>query len=227
PVVVVAVAGSIEHARVLRAIKRYVPRMGEGKSPAFVQADSNQTHPRIRFVPKQTTQLQLAIGIRVCCRHDERRFALRLLNTLLGENASSRLFQLLREDHGLTYCIHSSVSHFDDVGCLVISAGLDPSDLSKTIDLLVIQFRRFLQHLPSAKELRQARDYLIGQMEIGLESTDNQMMWLGEHLLGYGKVISAAEIKDRVADVTPSQVRQAARDFFQPGRISAAIVSPL
>jgi predicted Zn-dependent peptidase len=227
PVIVISVAGNIDHRRVVKAVGRSVRKMAAAKRPKFAQADSNQAQPSIRFVAKETSQLQLALGIRVCCRHDERRFALRLLNTLLGENASSRLFQVLREDHGLTYCIHSGISHFDDVGCLTISAGLDPSDLSKTMDLLVAELRRLVERAPTVKELRQARDYLIGQMEIALESTENQMMWLGEHLLGYGKVISASEIKTRLWEVRPAQVRQMAREFFQPHRVSAAVVSPL
>jgi predicted Zn-dependent peptidase len=226
-VLVVAVAGNVEHARVVRVIKRFVPSTNAGKRPNFLRADATQHEPQARFVAKQTSQLQLALGIRVCSRHDERRFALRLLNTLLGENASSRLFQVLREEHGLTYSIHSSVSHFDDVGCLCISAGLDSSELTKTLKLITRELRGFVEKAPPLKELRQGRDYLIGQMEIALESTDNQMMWLGEQLLGYGKIIPVAEIKRRVYAVTPAEVRKAARDFIRPERLSAAIVSPL
>jgi len=227
PVMVVAAAGNVPHARVVRAIQPLARALTAGKLPGFLRADDDQREPRVRFVPKQTSQLQLALGLRVCSRHEERRFALRMLNTLLGENASSRLFQVLREEHGLTYSIHSSVSHFDDVGCLTISAGLDSSELSKTLKLIIRELRRCVQTPPSLKELRQARDYLIGQMDLALESTDNQMMWLGEHLLGYGKVIPAEEIKRRVYKVTPGQVRQAAVDFIRPEKLSAAIVSPL
>ena len=227
PAMVIAVAGNIEPARVVRAIQRILPNISAGKHPNFLQAEADQTRPQVRFATKKTSQLQLAIGIRVCSRHDDRRFPLRLLNTLLGENASSRLFQVLREEHGLAYSIHSSVSHFDDVGCLTISAGLDNADIVKALDLIVRELRRFLEEPPTPKELRQTRDYLIGQMEIALESTDNQMMWLGEHLLGYGKVIPAEEIKRRIYEVRASEVRKVAHEFLRPDRISAALVSPL
>jgi predicted Zn-dependent peptidase len=89
------------------------------------------------------------------------------------------------------------------------------------------ELRRFVDEAPTDRELRQARDYLIGQMEIALESTDSQMMWLGEQLLGYGKVIPAEEIKRRVYEVRPSDVRKAAREFIRPDRLTAAVVSPL
>src|SRR5438105_412655 len=159
PTIVIAVAGNIEPTRVQRAVQRLLPNVSAGKRPNFLQAESDQKGPEVRFATKQTSQLQLAIGIRVCSRHDERRFPLRLLNTLLGENASSRLFQVLREEHGLAYSIHSSVSHFDDVGCLTISAGLDNADIAKALELIVLQLRRFLEQPPTSKELRQSRDY--------------------------------------------------------------------
>jgi predicted Zn-dependent peptidase len=227
PALVIAVAGNIEHARVLRSLKPLLPGIGGGKRPNFLQAQDGQTSPQVRLVTKQTSQLQLALGLRVCSRHDDKRFSLRVLNTLLGENASSRLFQVLREERGLAYSVHSSVSHFDDVGCLSISAGLDCSELSRTLQLIIKELRRFVDEAPNARELQQARDYLIGQMEIALESTDNQMMWLGEQLLGYGRVIPAEEIKRRVFQVNPSDVRKVAREFIRPERMTAAVVSPL
>jgi len=227
PALVIAVAGNIEHSRVVRAMQQLAPSFPAGKRPKFQQAWCEQTRPKVRLVQKQTSQLQLALGFRVCSRHDERRFALRVLNTILGENASSRLFQVLREDHGLTYCVHSSVSHFDDVGGLSVSAGLDSSDLEETMTLMIRELRRFTDEIVEAKELRQARDYLIGQMDIGLESTDNQMMWLGEQILGYGKVVPPEEIKRRIYDVKASEVRKVARDFLRSDRVTATVVSPL
>lgn len=227
PAVVIAVAGNVEQPRVLRAAKRLCRTLVTAEHPECQAVDGEQLEPRIRFTTKDTSQLQLAIGIRVCSRHDERRFPLRLLNTMLGENASSRLFQVLREEHGLAYSVHSSVSHFEDTGCLSISAGLDCSELSKTLELIVKELRRLVDEAPHPKELRQARDYLIGQMEIALESTDNQMMWLGEQILGYRKVFRAEEIKRRLFEVTPSAVKIVAREFLIPSGLTVSVVSPL
>jgi predicted Zn-dependent peptidase len=169
----------------------------------------------------------MALGIRVCSRHDERRFALRLLNTLLGENMSSRLFQVLREEHGLAYSIHSGLSFFDDVGALVVSAGLDADKLPAALKLILREVKRFADEAPRARELRQARDYLIGQIDLGLESTESQMMWLGDQLLGFGKIFPPNRIKQHLADVTAAQVRRVACEFFRPERMHLAVVSPL
>ena len=80
---------------------------------------------------------------------------------------------------------------------------------------------------PSAAELRRARDYVIGQIDLSLESTDNQMNWVGEQLLGYGKILRPAQVKRRLREVTAGEIRAAARDFFRPERLNLALVSPL
>ena len=81
--------------------------------------------------------------------------------------------------------------------------------------------------MPSAAELRRARDYLIGQLDLSLEGTESQMNWAGEQLLAYGKVIPPGETKRRITEVKPGQVRAVAREFFRPERMSLAVVSPL
>jgi predicted Zn-dependent peptidase len=75
--------------------------------------------------------------------------------------------------------------------------------------------------------LRRARDYIIGQIDLGLESTDNQMNWIGEQFLGYGRVIQPEETRRCLGKVSANEIRAAARDFFQPERLSLALVSPL
>jgi len=188
----ISAAGNLSHKSVVRAAAGFTRRFPAGKRPGFVPADNRQTKPRLRLFTKETKQTQLALGIRACSRHDERRFALRLLNTILGENMSSRLFQVVREDRGLAYSIGSCIGLFDDVGTLTISAGLETKNLAATLKLIVQEIQRLAMTLPSKIELRRARDYLLGQIDLGLEGTTNQMMWIGEQLLNYGKIIPPA-----------------------------------
>lgn len=222
-----AAAGRLKHKQVVKAVSRLADRFPQGKRPQLVPAVDNQNRPNVRLFTKETEQTQLALGIRTCSRHDERRFALRLLNTVLGENMSSRLFQAVREDRGLAYSIYSSLSYFDDVGTLTVSAGLDLDNLTKTLKLVMRELSELTQTLITSAELRRARDYVIGQIDLGLESTDNQMMWLGEQLVGYGKIIPPEEIKQRIAEVKAGEIRAVARDFFRPERLNLALVSPL
>ena len=223
----IVAAGRLRHQQVVRAANRYAAKFAGGRRPPFEPARNDQRAPRIRLLTKKTEQTQIALGIRTCSRHDERRFALRLLNAILGENMSSRLFQVVREDRGLAYSIYSTPSFFDDTGDLVISAGLDTDNLPKALKLILRELGRLRAVLVSQGELRRARDYVIGQMDLSLESTDSQMNWLGEQLLGFGKTFPPGEIKRRLRTVTAGEVRAAARDFFQPDRLNLALVSSL
>src|SRR5580704_16284982 len=126
-----AAAGRLKHKEVVKAVSRLAGRFPQGRRPQFTPAVGDQTRPAVRLFTKETEQTQIALGVRTCSRHDERRFALRLLNTMLGENMSSRLFQVIREDRGLAYSIYSSLSYFDDVGTLTVSSGLDLENLDK------------------------------------------------------------------------------------------------
>jgi predicted Zn-dependent peptidase len=225
--VLIVAAGRVTHRQAVHAVVRYAPRFSATARPRFASAVADQRKPRIRLFTKRTEQTQIALGIRTCSRHDHRRFALRLLNTILGENMSSRLFQVVREDRGLAYSIYSTPSFLSDTGDLVISAGLDTDNLTKVLQLVLRELRRMRQSAPSAAELRRARDYVIGQIDLSLESTDNQMNWLGEQLLGYGRVLRPSQIKRRLRLVTPAEIRAVARDFFRPERLNLALVSPL
>jgi predicted Zn-dependent peptidase len=223
----IVVAGRLRHRELIHAAGRYAAKFAVGQRPGFGPARNDQHAPGIRLLTKKTEQTQMALGIRTCSRHDERRFALRLLNAILGENMSSRLFQVVREDRGLAYSIYSSPSFFHDTGDLVISAGLDTGNLPQALKLILRELRRLREAPVNREELRRARDYVIGQMDLSLESTDNQMNWLGEQLIGYGRTFRPAQIKRRLREVGTSDIRAAARDFFRPERLNLALVSPL
>ncbi len=224
---VIVAAGNINHRKLVSAVSKYAARFQTARRPVSSRCFDEQNAPRIRLFSKRIEQTQIALGVRACSRHDERRFALRLLNTLLGENSSSRLFQSVREDRGLAYSIYSSPSFFHDTGDLVILAGLDTGNVAKTLSLILKEMRRLASSIVSPAELRRARDYVIGQIDLGLESTEGQMNWLGEQFAGYGRFYQPTEARRRLREVTAGEIRSAAREFFRPERLNLALVSPL
>lgn len=223
---VVAVAGRCEHDDIVHRVERALPFGRNGAAPRFAAAAGVQRAPRLRFLSKNVEQAHLTIGVRGCSRHDPRRFALRLLSVLLGENMSSRLFQTIREQHGLAYSIQSTTSFFADTGAFIIAAGLDAKRLQKALRLVLRELRKIADRPPTAAELRRAKDYSIGQMWLGLESTANRMMWVGEHLLAFGAILSPEEIERRVEAVTAEDVQSVAADLFRDSRLNAAIITP-
>ncbi len=224
---VVAVAGNVRHAAVVRAVTAYAREFGRGAAPSFSPVVARQREPRLKLVSRQTEQAQLALGIRTCSRHDERRFALRLLNAILGENMSSRLFQRIREDLGLAYNIYSTPSFYADTGDLVVSAGLDAANLAPALRLVLRELKRLGKVAPSPSELRRARDFVIGQFDLSLESTESQMNFVGDQLLSYGCVTPPELTKRRLAAVTAQQIRDVAQNYFQLQNLNLAVVSPV
>ena len=227
PNTLLVVAGPLRHAGVVRAVRKFAGAFSPGKKPVLIPVVEEQAAPVVRVHVKKVEQTQLALGVRICSRHDERRHALRVLNALVGESMSSRLFQILREDKGLVYNVYSSCDFLEDTGALTVSAGLEHDDLEKSLRLVLRELRRFTETPVPAAELRRARDYLIGQMELSLEGTENQMNWVGESLLDHGKIIPPSATRERLARVTAAEIRNVARDFFRPERLTLAVISPL
>ena len=224
---IIAAAGRLQHQEVVCAVERYARHFPLGSRPSFQPVVNTQTAPRTRLFTKDTAQTQMVLAFRTCSRHDKRRFALRLLNALLGENMSSRLFQELREERGLAYNVQSSISFFEDVGTLDVSMGLDTDNVGAALRLIRRELRRLRERAPGRAELLRARDYVVGQMELSLENSENHMNWLGEQWLGFGRLISPETVKRQLAQVTAANLREVARDFFRSDRLNLALVSPL
>lgn len=227
PALVVAAAGAVRHDQVVDAVRSRARRIPASPRPPGLPFTGNPSAPAIRLLRKKTEQSQIALGFRTCSRHDPRRFALRLLNIVLGENMSSRLFQIVREERGLAYSIYSTPSLWEDVGDIVVSAGLDAAKIEPVLRLILREFSRLAESRVPAPELRRARDYALGQIDLALENTEHHMMWLGEQLIGSGRLLTVEEARDQITRVTAADIQKAARDFFRPERCALAVVSPI
>ncbi|MCP5519983.1 MAG: insulinase family protein [Verrucomicrobiales bacterium] len=223
----ISVAGNLSERRLLAALRPVAAGMPQGTARPYEAAPPVPRRPGVRLITRDTEQTQAALGVRTCARHDPRRYALRLLNAVLGENMSSRLFVSLREDRGLAYSVGSSISFFEDAGDLVVSLGLETRNLPEALRLITAEMRRLTERAPGRVEFQRALDYSLGQIDLGLESTESRMNWLGEQYLGHGRLVAPAVLKRRMAEVRPADVRQVAREFFRAGRASLALVSPL
>lgn len=226
PAIVVTAAGALDHPAIVQAVRRRARGLPTAPRPDFERFTTTPTAPAVRLFTRQVEQSQVALGFRGFSRHDPRRYALRLLNTVLGENMSSRLFQIIREDRGLAYSIYSTPSFWDDVGDLVITAGLDAEKIEPSLRLILRELERLQEHPVGRAELRRARDYAIGQVDLSLENTENHMMWLGEQMTLSGRFVPPDQLKDNLAKVEASSIREAARACFRREHAALAVVSP-
>lgn len=224
---VISLAGEIDVPCVMDLVKRLQSRPGgEGRSSRWSPVKPvHRRHVEVAAESRPVQQANLALGARGFSRQDPRRFAQKVLSVLLGENSSSRLFQSIREKHGLAYSVQSAITQFHETGALSVQVGLDSAQVPAALKLLAKEIRRTVEHRPSAGELQRAKDYAIGQLKLSLESTSNQMMWMGESVIGMGRIVHPREVIDSLRGVTAGEVQRIAADLFHPGRITLACIS--
>ena len=222
----IAFAGRVEHDACVANIGEFWRRRRSGTKPVFGRVNGAVAQGRLRVQSKDIEQTHVALGVRLFGRNDQRRYALKLLSVMLGENMSSRLFQVVREKHGLAYAIQSGLHLFAETGVLDITAGLDRGRTDKALDLIVREMVRMKDKPVGPAELKRAKEYAIGQIRLGLEGTTNQMMWIGDNFLSYGRFITPEVCIARLNEVTAEDVQRLARGIFGERHTSVALVAP-
>jgi len=225
--VLVAACGDLDHNRLVRLVKRHLKDIRKGEPPRPEGISRRQSAPALLNEDRDAEQAYLALGIRTGSRTDPDRLSIRLLNTILAENMSSRLFQMLREDMGLAYQVDSTTSFFSDTGHLVITAGMDTRNLEKATRLIVGALHRLTKEAVPRKELKRAKDYLIGQSQLQLEGAENQMICIGEQWLGHKRLLAEEQVYDRIRKVTAGDLKSTAQRFFRPENLNLSTISPL
>ena len=144
----IVAAGNVSHSKLLRLARKYSKDIPSGKRTTWIPFAPTQEEPQILCLKKEVDQTQIALGIRSFERNHPYSCALKVINTLVGENSSSHLFQAVREDHGLAYSIGSSLGSFYDTGDLVIGAGVDENKVEKTLRLILKELKRLAARDP-------------------------------------------------------------------------------
>jgi predicted Zn-dependent peptidase len=220
PNLVVAAAGNLEHERVAELAERFFTAPDGGASGA--QAAPAPSRPRAAFHTKSTEQYHLCLGGPGIPRADERRFALRVLDTLLGGSSSSRLFQEVREKRGLAYAVYSYASHYVDSGQVGLYVGTRPDNVQEAMDVIATELRRIVDDPVGEEELDRAKENVKGRMVLSFESTLSRMNRLGGSVLTGVPLLSLDEMIAAVDAVTLEDVSELARELFAPERLSAA-----
>lgn len=223
---VIALAGKVDHDKCVKHLETLFGKVEPGPLPNFHPVKKQTAQEHLAVLQKDIEQTHLAMGFRLFGRHDNRRFILKLMSVILGENMSSRLFQIVREKNGLAYSISSGAHLFDDTGLFEISAGLDRKRSVKAFNLIINELLRLRETPVSPKALRQAKDYAIGQLSISLESTSNQMMWIGDNITNFDRVYQPDEVISKLEAVTAKQILELAQKILRKTNLSVAFVVP-
>ena len=226
PASIFVFAGRLDHAACVACVERAVGARRAAKVLPVKRVDGTVAQERLVCVRKEIAQVHAVVGFRIFGRHDDRRYALRVLNGLLGENMSSRLFQSVRERHGLCYSIQSSFQLFEETGLFTVSGGFDTQRARAALKLTAKEIRRVLASNVGAAELKRTKEYLLGAFRLGLEGAGSQMTYLGECMQNYGRFIHPEETIAAIQAVTAADVRHVAEDVFEPSRMTLSLVVP-
>jgi predicted Zn-dependent peptidase len=221
PSVVVAAAGSVEHDELVKMVAQASAPSRKGQ-PVGIEAGTPSFEKRVRFLRKDTEQYHVCLGGRGIARHDERRFALRVMEGVLGGTSSSRLFQEVREKRGLAYSVFSFSNLHADTGEVGLYVGTRPDNLGEAIATIASELERFVEDPASEQELTRSRENVKGRVVLSLESTAARMNRLGSSVLSDLPILSVDEIIDRIDAVELSDLHELAGELFTPGQLSVA-----
>jgi predicted Zn-dependent peptidase len=219
--IVVSVAGDCRHDTVAAEIERRFAGTPGGAAPTR-QAPGPETHPLV-VERRPTEQAHLVLGMRSASRRDERRWALAVLNHVLGGGLSSRLFQKVREQRGLAYSVWSERAAYGDAGSLAIVAGTAPEHLDEVLRIVEGELESLGSEGVTDRELAVAKGNLRAETLLSGEDSGARMSRIGASLLLHGEVLTVDEVLARIDGVERAQVLEVAAELAAAPRALSAV----
>jgi len=223
--IVISAAGKLDHHR-----------LGDLVQPAFETIKPGNGIPQ-RITPqgcsvvdlthRDLEQMHICLSAKGLSITDPRRYTFSLLNTILGGNMSSRLFQEVREKRGLAYSVYSFISSHGDTGMFGVYVGVAPERAQETTQLVLDEIHRLRKERIDASELNGAIEYTKGGLMLASESTDNQMVRSSQNEIHFGCEIPLQEIIEKVEAVTREDILALANDLFHPRQMALTLLGPI
>ena len=225
PNLVVSVAGNISHEEVVDAISLHFRDWTSHGAGSWFGAEDSQSAPAMKLENRKTEQAHLCIAVKGISSLHPDRYALDLLNTVLGEGMSSRMFLDLREKQSLVYDVHTTSTHLRDCGAFATYAGVDPKNARRAIDSVLRELNRAKDLIPD-EELHKAKEFLKGRLVLRMEDSRSVAAWLGAQEILLDDIRTVDEVLARVDAITPEDVQRVAKDVLVNEKLNLAVVGP-
>ncbi|HEV2619809.1 MAG TPA: pitrilysin family protein, partial [Acidobacteriaceae bacterium] len=192
---VFSAAGNLDHDGFVAQVAEHFSGLVASNGAGLKKAAAPETFAHITLKRKRSLeQVQFCLGVPAPPVDSPARYAMYLLNAMLGGGMSSRLFQAIREEKGLAYTIYSETNPFRDTGCLAVYAGTSAEKIAEVLELTVAELRRLKEEPVAAAELKRAKDQLKSNIVLGLESTSSRMSNLARQEMYFGRFFSVEQI---------------------------------
>ncbi len=221
------VVGKTEMDDIFDSVESSFENIQKENKATFVTPKIKQKEPKLKVSKGETNQTHISFGFPMMEQNKKIRFAIKLMNVILGGNMSSRLFEELREKYGLCYDISSSYKRHSDVGEIVIHSGVDTKKTFRSVVAVLDELKKIRDIGVTEDELVRAKEYAKGQMLLSLESTSNRMLWLGDRLMVHKEIPEIADLIKDIDGVTSEDIKTACEDIFRRDRVNLALVGDI
>jgi predicted Zn-dependent peptidase len=223
---VLAIAGNVEHHRAVEEATAQLGTWQRRPNNSYVPMNQEQEEARVRLEHMTTQQAHLALVLPGLSRFDDDKYHLSLLNTMLGQGMSSRLFLEVREKRGLAYSVYSYVSPYLDAGLMGVYAGVDADHIEQALAAILEELDKIRQEPVSDDELGKAKEFTKGHLQLQMEDSIAVASWIGRQECLEERVLSVEEVLEEVDAVTTTDIQRVAQRLLKQEKLNLAVVGP-
>ncbi|MBI2630690.1 insulinase family protein [Candidatus Nomurabacteria bacterium] len=223
---VIIVAGQVTEKGVMAEVNKVFNKTPRGKKSGKIKVKESQKKPEVLVKFKKTDQTHFVLGVRTYDLFSKKNPALSVLGGILGGGMSSRLFQKLREEMGVGYYVRAYNDAYTDHGFFQISAGVDNKRIEEVLDAVLEECKKLKKYKVGEEELNKVKEFLIGNMKLTLESSDDIANFYGGQELLKRELKSAEEKAREIRKVTAKQIQILAKEIFKDNKLNLALIGP-
>jgi len=223
---VIAIAGNIQHQEAVTAVSQAMGSWTIRQPRSGYLTYKGQQNPRLQVERRDTEEAHLCLALPGLSLLHPKRFTLDLLNVILGEGMSSRLFVEIRDKLGLAYSIHSYVEHFLDSGSVTVHAGVEPRNLPKVIKAILEQLSK-LKELAPESELSKVKELSKGRLLLRMEDSRSVAGWMGGQEILTGRILTVEQVISIIDAITADELKQLAQELLVGSQLRLAVVGPI
>lgn len=221
-----SLAGNLDHETVLQQLRGELETWQDRSARTYLQAVDAPAGPYLEVESRETEQAHLCVGLRGLSLNHPDRFKLRILNTILGEGMSSRLFLEIREKRGLAYSVGSYTSYLRDTGALTLFAGVPPQKAEDVVSAMMEQLNLLCNETIPQSELTKAKEFTKGRILLRMEDSFANAQWFGQQEVLDQEVLDVDQVIEEIDAVQASDVQRLARQLFSTERLNLAAIGP-
>ena len=223
---VCVVAGGINENEVISQIKEIFEPIQSQKYEKRIKTKYSQKSPQLKIKYKKTDQSHLILGFRAFKQSDKRNYALKVASVILGQGFSSRLFTKMRDELGMCYYTKAGLDTYTDRGAFIVRSGVTISRTQEAVQVIVDEYKKLRDEVISEKELKKAKDFLIGNFAIGLETSEDVADYFGFQELLREEILKPKQYIAKIKEVTTTDIQKTLKQIMKTENLNLALIGP-